>query len=182
MNPFADINRHGERWMDRPWEFGHELFGTTYDEAQMQFWRDFVDPNMLRVGLIGATGTGKTRIEAEAVLHFLVLRGGSDPWLHPKGIATAIDGKNLDMNLWPELAKLIYSSEMLTGLLKWQTEKVFMKHAPATWFFEKRTWDAKSTSDPNSPTGALGLAGHHSKNSLSLIDESSGVPMRSEER
>lgn len=177
MNPFSELTKNAERWADNPWDFGHEMFGTTYDGAQMQFWKDFVDPTMSRVGLIGATGTGKTRIEAEAILHFMTVRGGSNPWDHPKGIATAIDGKNMEMNLWPELAKLIKVAPLLDQLLKWQTEKIFMKHASATWFFEKRTWDAKSTSDPNSPTGALGLAGHHSKNSLSLIDESSGVPI-----
>ncbi len=177
MTPLSELAKNAERWNDSPWDFGHENFKTVYDEGQMQFWRDFADPNIPRVGLVGATGTGKTRIEAEAVLWFLSCKGGSDPWLHPKGVATAIDGKNLDMNLWPELAKLIKSSPLMDTLIKWQSEKIFMRHAPATWFFEKRTWDAKSTSDPNSPTGALGLAGHHSINSLSLIDESSGVPM-----
>jgi hypothetical protein len=177
MTPLSELAKNAVRWNDRPWEFGKEQFGTVYDGAQMQFWKDFADPTLPRVGLMGATGTGKTRIEAEAVLWFMCVKGGSDPWDHPKGVATAIDGKNLDMNLWPELSKLIQSSTLMSTILKWQTEKIFMKHAPSSWFFEKRTWDAKSSSDPNSPTGALGLAGHHSKNSLSLIDESSGVPM-----
>jgi len=173
---FKEFARNAARWDSQPWVFGKELFGTTYDPGQMKLLRDWADPEIPRVGVVGATGTGKTRIFAEMVLHFLCCKGGSNPFLHPKGLATAIDGKNLEMNLWPELAKLILSSP-LKELLKWQSEKVFMKHAPATWFFEKRTWDAKSTSDPNSPTGSLGLAGHHSINSLFLIDESSGVPM-----
>ena len=177
MTPMSELVSNVARWDREPWAFGKELFGTVYDNGQMRFMRDYADPMIPRVGLVGATGTGKTRIEAECILHFMCCKGGSDPWLHPKGLATAIDGKNLEMNLWPELAKLIQSSKLLTALIKWQSEKIFMKHAPSTWFFEKRTWDAKSTSDPNSPTGALGLAGHHSINSLSLIDESSGVPL-----
>lgn len=57
-------------------------------------------------------------------------------------------------------------------MFTWQTERIFNKQAPETWFMSARTW-AKS-----SDTTQLGntLAGLHSDYIMFLIDESGSIP------
>ena len=148
------------------------------DPLQIKLLRDFQDPLKPRVASVAATGTGKTFCESICIWWFASVLGGKKSEDHPKGLVTAIDGKNMDMNLWPELSKRYESSPFLQKYFVLQSDKLFSREFPKSWFVEKRTWDARSSTavGGGNAGNALGLAGHHAKFSLFLVDESSGVP------
>ena len=61
---------------------------------------------------------------------------------------------------------------MLKAMFTWQTERIFNKQAPETWFMSARTWAKSSDSTQLGNT----LAGLHSDYIMFLIDESGSIP------
>ena len=165
-------------WQREPWHFFFEVLGVKeIDPGQMEILRAYADPTCYKIAVKASTGTGKTFTEAGLVLHFISCYG--EPHNPAKGVVTSIDGNNMEANLWAEISRLYNGSDYLKQFLGLHTEKLFNKKYPMDWFVERRTWDKKGTSggnDGGSHQDALGLAGHHSKFSLFLVDESGGVP------
>jgi hypothetical protein len=163
-----------KRWRQAPWEFGREILGIqSFDPVQIQILQAYANPEIERIAVKASTGTGKSFVDAVMVLHFLVCY--VDEQNHPKGILTSIDGPNMEANLWAEINRLYNGSEFLKHFFVMQSSKIFYKEFPMSYFVERRTWDKKADSTPHQD--ALGLAGHHAKYSLFLVDESGGVPM-----
>lgn len=179
MSNEADIKKWAsriKRYQKEPWLFFYEVLGIKeIDPGQMEFLRAYADPSQYRIAVKASTGTGKTFEEAGTVLHFISCFG--EPENPAKGIVTSIDGNNMEANLWAEISRLYNRSEYLKQFLGLHTEKLFMKKYPMDWFVERRTWDKKAAAGTNDGLqDALGLAGHHAKYSLFLVDESGGVP------
>lgn len=125
-----------------------------------------------RLAIAACAGPGKSWWDAGIIWWFESVFG--DDKYHPEGFATGISGPNLKANLWTKLAEIRNASPFLMHFFEWQAEKVFLKEKASTWWFEKRTWSESAVGGPQS---AGGLAGHHSKYSLAVVDESGGVPI-----
>lgn len=151
-------------WMEKPQVMVRELFGATPDDWQDNILATF--PNNPRIAMKASKGPGKTCTMAWLAWNFLLTRP------HPNIAATSISGDNLRDGLWKEMAAWQGKSELLKAMFVWQTERIFARDAPATWFMSARTW-AKS-----SDTTQLGntLAGLHSDYIMFLIDESGSIP------
>ncbi|MDE2099513.1 MAG: hypothetical protein KGL39_19835 [Patescibacteria group bacterium] len=161
------------RWRREPWLFAYEILGVQeLDPGQIEILKAYADPRIEKIAVKASTGTGKTFVEAVIVHHFISCYGStSNP---AKGILTSIDGQNMEANLWAEISRLYNGSEYMKQFFGLHSEKLFNRKYPMDWFVERRTWDKKADSGPHQD--ALGLAGHHSKYSLYLVDESGGVP------
>jgi len=112
-------------------------------------------------------GVGKTGLEAWLAWNFLLTRP------HPNIAATSISGDNLRDNLWKEMAHWQNKSDLLKAMFTWQTERIFAKEAPATWFMSARTWAKTANAEELGNT----LAGLHSDYIMFLIDESGAIPV-----
>jgi hypothetical protein len=168
-----------KRWRHNPKAFFIENGITDkldpWQEEACQALADWVNgvPGALdRLAIAACAGPGKTWWDSGIIWWFMVCFG--DDKAHPQGFATGISGPNLKANLWTKLAEMWQTTPLLKFFFEWQAEKIFLKEHPATWWFEKRTWTASAEAGPQ---GAGGLAGHHSKYSLAVVDESGGVPI-----
>ena len=152
-------------WREDPRIMVRELFGVTPDGWQDEALRAF--PTTQRIAMKASKGPGKTCLEAWLAWNFLLTRP------HPNIGATSISGDNLRDNLWKEMAHWRNRSPLLKAAFEWQTERIFAKESPATWFMSARSW-AKSAN-----TEALGntLAGLHSDYIMFIIDESGAIPV-----
>ena len=152
-------------WKMRPDIMVRELFGVEPDGWQEDALRAF--PTTPRIAMKAAKGPGKTCLLAWLAWNFLLTRP------HPNIVATSISGDNLRDGLWKEMAVWRNKAELLKAKFEWQTERIFAKEAPATWWMSARTWP--KSADP----ATLGntLAGVHSDYVLSLIDESGSIPV-----
>ena len=152
-------------WRDRPDVMVRELFGVTPDGWQDEALQAF--PSSPRVAMKAAKGVGKTSLEAWLAWNFLLTRA------HPNIAATSISGDNLRDNLWKEMAHWRNKSPLLQAMFEWQTERIFAKAAPATWFMSARSWPKSANAE------ALGntLAGLHSDYIMFIIDESGAIPV-----
>lgn len=103
-------------------------------------------------------GTGKSAVQAWAVLWFLATR----PF--PKIPCTAPTQHQLSDILWAEISKWKRNNPALDTELVWTKEKLYMKGYPEEWFAVART---ASTPDA--------LQGFHADDVLYIIDEASGV-------
>lgn len=92
---------------------------------------------------------------------------------HPNIAATSISGDNLRDGLMKELAFWRNKSELLMTLFEWQTERVYLKEHPATWWLSARTWSQSANVEQLGNT----LAGLHADYIMFLVDESGGIPM-----
>lgn len=115
-------------------------------------------------------GVGKTTFLSWCIWWFLACQGEKGE--HPKGAATSISEKNIDDNLWPELAKWKGRSPFLTEAFEWTKSRVSSREFPETWFFSKRTWP--KSGDPQEQS--ITLAGLHAKYLMFVLDESGGIP------
>lgn len=151
-------------WREKPQVMVRELFGATPDDWQDNILAMF--PHKPRIAMKASKGPGKTCVLAWLAWNFLLTRP------HPNIAATSISGDNLRDGLWKECALWMNKSELLKAMFTWQTERIFAKEAPATWFMSARTWP--KTAD----TTQLGntLAGLHSDYIMFLIDESGSIP------
>lgn len=64
-------------------------------------------------------------------------------------------------------------SELLKRMFTWQTERIFAKEAPATWFMSARSWPKTADATQLGNT----LAGLHSDYVIFIIDESGSIPV-----
>jgi hypothetical protein len=151
-------------WREKPQVMVRELFGVTPDDWQDNVLAAF--PHKPRLAMKASKGPGKTCVLAWLCWNFLLTRP------HPNIAATSISGDNLRDGLWKELAAWQHKSELLKAMFTWQTERIFAKEAPATWWMSARTW--AKTAD----TTQLGntLAGLHSDYIMFVIDESGSIP------
>jgi len=174
VNPM--LLRAGERilrWRRAPWKMVEEEFGVTPDRWQRRVLEAFADPSdpkKQRIAMRAAKGPGKTAVEAWCVWNFLACYG--DRLEHPKAAVTSITGKNLDDNLWTELAKWQRQSRFLSAAFTWTKERIYANDHPETWWCSKRTWAKDADQQKQSET----LAGLHSAFMFFVLDESGGIP------
>jgi phage terminase large subunit len=165
------------RWRAAPWVYVQEILHAVPDAWQDEVLHAVVGLNVDgtplppdqpydKLALKACKGPGKTTVLAWIILWFMTC------FVDPKVICTSITAENLRDNLWTELAKWIAVSEMLTALFEWQTERVYLKERPETWYCSARTWpkDADKTKQANT------LAGIHATNTLLVLDESGDIP------
>lgn len=154
-----------KRWREAPQLMVRELFGVTPDPWQDEALAAF--PTTQRIALKASKGPGKTAFEAWVAWNFLLTRP------HPNIAATSISGDNLRDNLWKEMAVWRNKSELLKAMFEWQTERIFLKDHPATWFMSARSWPKSANAEQLGNT----LAGLHSDYIMFLIDESGSIPV-----
>lgn len=90
----------------------------------------------------------------------------------PRGRATAPTAPQLRSILWAELRKWMDRSPLLTQIMGYQSERIYLKEKKDTWYFEARTATVKGTLDEQGEA----LAGMHAPWMMFLIDEASGCP------
>lgn len=163
------------RWRAQPWGFVREVL-----QAEPDVWQDEVLHALVGLGmdekplpkyydrfaLKACKGPGKSTLAAWVVLWFLTC------FTDPKILATSITAENLRDGLWAEIAKWRNNSPMLIEILVWQSERIFMKERPETWFCSARTWakDADKTKQANT------LAGQHAQHTMIVLDEAGDIP------
>lgn len=157
--------RQIKRWRDSPSLMVRELFKATPDPWQHEVLELF--PKTPRIAMKASKGPGKSTTLAWLAWNFLLTRP------HPNIAATSISGDNLRDGLWKEMSLWRNKSELLKELFEWQTERIFYRAHPATWFMSARSWS--KSADPE----LLGntLAGLHSDYIMFLIDESGSIPI-----
>lgn len=151
-------------WMERPDVMVRELFGAEPDAWQDEALRAF--PHTPRIALKAAKGPGKTTLLAWCAWNFLLTRP------HPNIAGTSISSDNLRDNLWKEMAVWRNKAPLLQRSFEWQTERIFNKDHPATWFMSARSWPKAADETQLGNT----LAGLHSDYIMFLIDESGSIP------
>jgi len=144
--------------------FVREVVGAVPDDWQDEALHAL--PNHQRLAIKACKGPGKSAFDAWVVLWFLTC------FTHPKILCTSITGDNLRDGLWAEIAFWMNKSEMLRTLFEWQTERVFSKDNPETWFASARTWSKQADKTQQANT----LAGIHAKNTLIVVDEAGDIP------
>ena len=110
--------------------------------------------------------THNTCVEAWCAWNFLLTRP------HPNIAAASISYDNLRDGLWKEMAKWRQKAPLLQELFEWQTERIFYKKHPATWFISARSWSKTSNQEQLGNT----LAGLHSDYIMFIVDESGSIP------
>ena len=158
------IAQQFETWREKPQVMVRELFGVTPDPWQDEVLSVF--PKTPRVAMKASKGPGKTSVLAWLAWNFLLTRP------HPNIAATSISGDNLRDGLWKEMAGWMNKSDLLKHMFTWQTERIFAKEHPATWFMSARTWAKSADASQLGNT----LAGLHSDYIMFLIDESGSIP------
>lgn len=142
-----------------------ELFGATPDQWQDEVLEDF--PHVKRQAMGCCKGPGKTAVEAWLAWNVLLTRD------FPKIGAVSITGKNLDDNLWPEMAFWQKKSPILMQQFEWTSESIHLRAHPENWFMTRKTWK------PTADTNELGqtLAGLWAKTVFFVFDEAGGIPV-----
>lgn len=158
------------RWKRDPVSFVREHFGIEPDPWQVDVLHAFADPLKPRISMQACAGPGKTAVLAWCAWNFLSCY--AEKGEHPKGAAVAITGDNLDMNLWPELAKWQARSPFLSHAFTWTKTRITANDHPESWFLVARTWPKAASPDEQGKT----LSGLHSKYPFFLIDESGAMP------
>ena len=143
----------------------------TPDKWQEKALRAFADGNhkVMRIAMRAAVGPGKSCVMAVAALWFLLTQGEAGN--HPKGAALSITAENLRDGMWAEIAKWKANSQLLTALFEQNSERIYAKHHPKTWFIAARSFAKTATLESMGIT----LSGLHSKYIAFLIDESGGM-------
>lgn len=151
-------------WWDHPAQMVREMFGIEPDPWQIEALEAF--PTCQRLAMKACKGPGKTALLAWIGWNFLATRP------HPKCAATSITGKNLEDNLWTEMAKWRDKSPFLKKMFTWTKTRIVANDHPETWFMSARTWP--QSGDPSQQADAL--AGLHADYILFLLDETGSMP------
>lgn len=154
-----------KRWRENPHLMVRELFKVTPDQWQDEILQLF--PTSPRIAMKASKGVGKTGLEAWLAWNFLLTRP------HPNIAATSINGDNLRDGLWKEMAHWRARSPLLVDMFEWQTQRIYHRSAPATWFMSARTWPKTADADQLGQT----LAGLHSDYIMFVVDESGAIPV-----
>jgi hypothetical protein len=140
----------------RPVEFVEDIILAKPSKEQSDILRSIANNSMVSVR--SGHGTGKSAVEAWAVIWFMATRS------FPKIPCTAPTQHQLFDILWAEINKWIRNSPGLKKDFTWTKEKIYMKGYPEEWFAVART-----------ATKPDALQGFHAENVLYIIDEASGV-------
>lgn len=124
-----------------------------------------------RLVFTAAAGVGKTAELAWLGWHRLLCYGRIGE--HPKGAAISMDGPNLHANLVPEMARWRQSSKLLTDQFEMNSERIYSRQFPDTWFLDFRSWPKKANREEQGRT----LSGLHSAFPFVLMDESATIPV-----
>ena len=151
-------------WKMRPDIMVRELFGVEPDGWQEDALRAF--PTTPRIAMKAAKGPGKTACLSWMAWNFLLTR------VNPNIAAVSINADNLRDGLWKEMAVWRNKSQLLKAKFEWQTERIFAREAPATWWMSARAWS--KAADPTQLGNTL--AGLHTDHIMFLIDESGSIP------
>lgn len=152
------------RWQEHPDLMVREMFDATPDVWQDEGLKAL--PHTPRLAMKAAKGPGKTAFLAWAAWWFLLTHP------HPNIAATSISSDNLRDNLWKEMAHWRNKAPLLQRAFEWQTERIFNREHPATWFMSARSWPKSADETQLGNT----LAGLHSDYIMFLIDESGSIP------
>jgi hypothetical protein len=152
------------KWRESPATMVRELFGAEPDPWQEAALEMF--PSRPRMAFKASKGPGKTTTLSWLAWNFLLTRP------HPNIAATSISADNLRDGLWKEMAHWRNKSPLLQHLFEWQTERIFYKESPATWFMSARSWSKTSNTEQVGNT----LAGLHADYVMFIIDESGAIP------
>ena len=163
-DPAREAVENLKRWKAAPWIFVREVLGATPDNWQDEALHALVENQ--RLAIKACKGPGKSAFDAWVVLWFLTC------FSHPKILCTSITGDNLRDGLWAEIAFWMNKSVMLKELFEWQTERVFAKEHPETWFASARTWSKQADKTQQANT----LAGIHARHTLIVVDEAGDIP------
>ena len=146
-----------------------ELFGHALPQGLDAWQRKVLDdfPHNPRQAMACCKGPGKTAVEAWLGWNFLLTRK------YPKVAALSITGKNLEDNLWSEMAKWQNEAPILKALFEWTSKRIALKAAPETWFMTARTFQQSANAEELGQT----LAGIWGEHVLFLVDEAGGVPV-----
>lgn len=168
--------RNIARWRKAPWLFVREVFKAEPDPWQDEVLHALVGQKLDgtplegpsdKIALKACKGPGKSCLLAWIIWWFMVC------FTHPKILCTSITGENLRDGLWAELALWRSKSQFLIAYYEWQSERIFAKQHPETWFASARSWpkDADKTKQANT------LAGQHAKHSMIVVDEAGDIPV-----
>jgi hypothetical protein len=158
--------RNLARWQRDPVAFVREVFGAEPDDWQLDALNAMARGNFL-VCMKACKGPGKSCLLAWAIWWFLLCFESA------KILVTSITAENLRDNLWAELAMWRGKSKLLQAVFETQSEKIYAREAPETWFAAARTWPK----DADKTKQATTLAGHHAKNTMIVLDEAGGIPV-----
>jgi phage terminase large subunit len=159
MGPDAAVLK---RWRESPPLMVREFFGATPDPWQ----DDALAAKEPRLAMKASKGPGKTTVLAWRAWNFLMTHEDCNI------AATSVSADNLRDNLWKEMAIWRNKAPWLQERFEWQTERIFAREAPATWFMSARSWAKSATAEAIGNT----LAGLHSDYIMFLIDESGSIP------
>ena len=151
-------------WRADPILFVKENFKATPDDWQEEFLISLRDHS--RTVASACKGPGKSCGMAWGGWWFLSC------FPQAKGFATAITGDNLRDNLWAEFALWQKKSPFLSEFFVWQSERIFCKESPETWFLSTRQWSKQADKSSQANT----LAGLHGLYTIVLIDEAGDIP------
>ena len=154
------------RWLDDPISFVREEFKAEPDHWQREGLLAFSDPKKQRIAMKACKGPGKTTLLAWCIWLFMATRP------HCKVAATSVTAKNLQDNLWAELAKWQSKSVFLSKAFTWKSERITCNDHPETWFATARSWPVNADKQQQADS----LAGLHADYILFVLDESGGIP------
>ena len=145
-----------KKYLHDPVAFSRELTNFYPDDNQIPVMMDIAEFN--RVSVRSGQGVGKTAMEANILLWYLVM--------HPYAriVATAPTRQQLHDVLWAEVEKWRANSPLLSTILKWTKTYVYVAGREKRWFAVART----ATKPEN-------MQGFHEDYMLFIIDEASGV-------
>jgi len=143
-------------WVNDPVLFVREVLLVEPDPWQAAVLDDLRDHRSVAVR--SCHGPGKTTCAAWAVLWFLTTHA------HPRVPCTAPKEEILLTRLWPEIAKWLGRSRLLTHFLEWQKTKVVCRQSPNTWFAVATVGRTPEN-----------LSGFHEEHLLYVVEEASGM-------
>lgn len=153
------------RWHWHPDAMVRELFHVEPDPWQIEVLQDF--PHVPKQAMAACKGPGKTTTESWLGWNFLLTRR------HPKVGAISVTGKNLDDNLWPEMAKWQKVAPILDQQFEWTAESIHLRAHPETWFMTRKAWKPSASPEELGET----LAGLWADHVLFLFDEAGPIPV-----
>jgi phage terminase large subunit len=157
-------------WRRNPIQFVYDQFKAEPDTWQAKVLTAFADPAKPRIAMKACAGPGKTTTLAWCGWNFMSCY--AEVGEHPKGAAISITRDSLDAYLWPELAKWRDRSPFLQAAFEMNSERIYARDHPQTWFLEARGWPKTATPEEMGKT----LSGLHSLYPLILADESGAIP------
>jgi len=150
-----DFNELIDLYYDDPIGFSEDVLNFYPDEKQIKIMLSVRDNK--RTTVRSGQGVGKTATVACIIIWYMLFREGA------KVIATAPTRQQLNIVLWPEIAKWLSGTYADTFLTLTKT-MLYMVGYELEWFATAKTATKKEN-----------MAGLHADNMLIIVDEASGV-------